>query len=104
MVLSDDTVYALVVTDTNVIREFLEKYPPSIKPNPNGGSFINFPQELFEKYTDLQMDFSESGALSYILNEYNAGISLVKMDGSGRFRNINITKNTDSTYKYELCP
>lgn len=50
------------------------------------------------------MDFSESGALSYILNEYNAGISLVKMDGSGRFRNINITKNTDSTYKYELCP
>lgn len=101
---SDGTLYALVITDTQAIREFLSKYPPSITANPKGGSFINFPQELFEKYTDLQMDFSESGALSYILNEYNAGISLVKMDGSGRFRNINITKNTDSTYKYELCP
>lgn len=108
VVLSDDTVYALVVTDTNVIREFLEKYPPSIKPNPNGGSFINFPQELFDEWVDLKDSFSESGALAYILNNYKSGITLTKMDGSGNFRAVNITtsQNADGTtkYNYSLCP
>ena len=108
VVTQDGTTYALVVTDPSAMNTFLQNYPPSITPNPNGGNYINFPQSLFEEWTDLKLDFSESGALAYILNKYNSGITLTKMDAAGNFRAVNITttQNADGTtsYNYSLCP
>ncbi|AYO57279.1 hypothetical protein CO230_03540 [Chryseobacterium sp. 6424] len=108
VITQDGTTYALVVTDHNAMNTFLQSYPPSITLNPNGGNFVDFPPSLFEEWTDLALDFSESGAIAYILNKYNSGITLTKMDGAGNFRAVNITtsQNSDGTtnYNYSLCP
>lgn len=101
---SDGTLYALVVTDAQAIREFLSKYPPY---QAQSGLSLNFPDKLFDEWVDIKNDFSESGALAYILNKYNAGVSLTKMDRGGAFRNINIKEISTSdgvSYAYELCP
>lgn len=108
VITQDGTTYALIVTDSNAMNNFLQNYPPSITLNPNGGNFVDFPPSLFEEWTDLALGFSESGAIAYILNKYNSGITLAKMDGAGNFRAVNITtsQNSDGTtnYNYSLCP
>ena len=101
----DGTIYALVVTDTDAMNTFLQNYPP-YQANPNMSP--NFPQSIFYEWANLKNTFSESGALAFILNKYNSGITLTKMDGAGNFRAVNITttQNADGTtiYKYDLCP
>ncbi len=108
VVTQDGTTYALVVTDPSAMNTFLQNYPPSITPNPDGGNYVNFPQSIFDEWADLKNTFSESGALGFILNKYNSGITLTKMDGAGNFRAVNITttQNADGTtnYNYSLCP
>lgn len=108
VVTQEGTTYALVVTDLSSMNIFLQNYPPSITPNPNGGNFVNFPSSIFNEWYDLTVSFSEAGALVYILNKYNSGIVLTKMDSTGNFRAINIVniQNPDgsTTPKYNLCP
>ncbi|MDO5616607.1 MAG: hypothetical protein Q4G16_10475 [Cruoricaptor ignavus] len=108
VVTQDGTTYALVITDFTAMKEFYREYPPSITSNPNGGNFMNFPAVLFNEWFELSSSFSESGALAYVLDKYNSGVSLTKMDGAGNFRAVNITstQNSDNTttYNYLLCP
>lgn len=98
------TVYALVVTSPSDMAEFLLNYPPQ----QHAGHSPRFPGQMFIEWNDMRYTLSEAGATSYILRKYNVGISLTKMDGAGRFRNINITENNTSgnspTYNYNLCP
>lgn len=104
----DGTTYALVVTDVDAMNQFLQKHPPVIVPNPAGGNSVNFPNDLLLEWSDLRNTFSLPGALAFILNEYNSGITLTKMDSAGNFRAINIptTQNSDGTtnYNFKLCP
>lgn len=101
----DGTIYALVVTDTDAMNTFLQNYPPY---QANSNMSPNFSGQMFDEWNNLASSFSESGALAFILNKYNSGITLTKMDGAGNFRAVNITttQNADGTtiYKYDLCP
>ncbi|MEC5394757.1 hypothetical protein [Bergeyella sp. RCAD1439] len=103
VITSDGSMYALIVTDTEAIRKFLQDYPPSQIPGHNP----NFPEALSNEWNNIRFDFSESGALAHILTKYNAGVSLSKADSNGRFRNINVNERHDPqgpTYTYTLCP
>lgn len=107
VITQDGTTYALIVTDPSAMNIFLQNYPPSIILDANG-KHVNFPSSIFNEWYDLTASFSEAGALAHILNKYNSGIALTKMDSAGNFRAINITKiqNPDGsiTPKYNLCP
>ncbi|MCT3924536.1 hypothetical protein HZP94_15095 [Elizabethkingia anophelis] len=108
-VLTDDgTMYALIITDSTAANIFKQNYPPVITADPTGGKYTTFPQKLLDEWNDLRMTFSDSGALAYVLDKYNSGVTLAKMDSAGNFRKINITevKNADGSidYKYALCP
>ncbi|MDY3316206.1 hypothetical protein PG630_02635 [Riemerella anatipestifer] len=105
VITSDGSMYALIITDTEAIRKFLQDYPPSQIPGHNP----NFPLALLNELNNLELNMnSESGALAHILTKYNAGVSLSKADSNGRFRNINIqeTQNPDGSlsHNYTLCP
>lgn len=107
VITQDGTTYALIVTDPSAMNIFLQNYPPSIILDANG-KHVNFPNELLQEWSELRNSFSLSGALAFILNKYNSGIALTKMDSAGNFRAINIptTQNADGTtnYAFTLCP
>ncbi|MCT3650027.1 hypothetical protein HZQ44_18460, partial [Elizabethkingia anophelis] len=106
------TEYALVVTDIEALRNFLKMYPPnrSIR---NGRPMTNFPANMNIEYNDIAFDINDSYnkdsfevALPYILDKYNAGVSLTKMDGNGNFKKINVERsNTNgiTTYTQKPC-
>lgn len=104
------TTYALIVTDKNAMNIFIQNYPPTITSNPNGGNFVNFPQPLFNEWDDISFynNDNQEMALSVILDKYNSGISLTKMDKNGNFKKVNYTSNTNSdgttTYQNTPCP
>lgn len=102
----DGTMYALVVTDTEALKQFLQKYPPhQVDPNISP----NFPKKILDEIVEIELKTnSEAAALSYILEEYNAGISLAQTDSNGRIRKINTTKTSNAngsvSYTNPLCP
>ncbi|QDP86249.1 hypothetical protein FNJ88_12075 [Chryseobacterium sp. SNU WT5] len=104
------TTYALVVTDKTAMNIFLKNYPPSITSNPYGGNFVNFPQPLFNEWDDISFynNDNQEMALSVILDKYNSGIMLTKMDNNGNFKKVNYISNTDTagttTYTNTPCP
>lgn len=105
VVLSDGTMYALVVTDTNAIREFLQKYP--YKQNPGYGPI--FPDNIFDEWYNFTFEGygNDEMALSYILDKYNAGIALTKIDKNGNFKKVNVSENISNgttIYKQTECP
>ncbi|HIB8181536.1 hypothetical protein [Elizabethkingia anophelis] len=108
VITDDGTMYALIITNPDAMNKFKQNYPPVITPDPTGGNYTTFPQKILDEWNDLRMTFSDSGALAFVLDKYNSGIVLAKMDSAGNFRKINVTesKNADGSanYKYELCP
>lgn len=92
------------------MNQFLQTYAPDITSNPNGGSYVNFPQPLFNEWDDISFynNDNKEMALSFILDKYNSGIALTKMDESGDFKKVNIVQNinTDGTTTYQntSCP
>lgn len=113
VVTQNGTVYALVVTDLQAAENFNTNYPRVLDP----GVEPNFPDNLFEEYSDI--DEQEKGlysqtpqqadelAIAYILEKYNAGVALLKMDGSGSFKKISTKYDANATgnpYSQQICP
>lgn len=98
------TTYALVVTNTSVMNSFLQNYPPVITPNPNGGNFVNFPLSINDIYLDIYTYYNgtQEMALAYILDKYNPGVALTKMDSGGNFKKLGATEtiNPDGNRTY----
>lgn len=100
------TTYALVVTDSILMNIFLRNYPPD-QANPNMSP--NFPQPIFNEWDDISFynNDNKEMALAHILDKYNSGIALTKLDITGNFKKINVTENNISgtkTYSQSNCP
>ncbi|KFF01322.1 hypothetical protein IX39_12120 [Chryseobacterium formosense] len=108
------SVYAIAVTDPSAMSQFLTDYPPSYSINPDGSTAVNFPQPLNDLYHDVAFDYNSNTqvsyevAMAYMLDTYNVGIALMKMDSSGNFQKLGTNKSTaaDGSPKYEQtkCP
>ncbi|WP_346983205.1 hypothetical protein [Chryseobacterium sp. POE27] len=97
VVLSNGTVYALTITNADAFANFLSNYPPSQQP----GYAPNFPTALNYEYTDIYTYYNgtQEMALAFILDKYNAGIALTKMDASGNFKKLGTRENTNGDNK-----
>lgn len=100
VVLPNGTVYALTVTNADAFASFLSNYPPNqvpgFPPNFSGAAYNDWDDAFF--YGNAEM------ALSYVLDKYNAGIALTKMDANGNFKKLNVTNNGNNTYTKSECP
>lgn len=108
VVLSNGTVYALIITNADAFANFLSNYPMNQIP----GFAPNFPTVLNDEYNDIAFDSNTNNqkayenALSYMLDKYNAGIALTKMDGNGNFKKLNVSQgnsNGSNTYSQTQC-
>ena len=85
-------IYAFVVTDTSAASAFLLKYPPQQE---TGYSPL-FPDALLDEYRDIQYKYgaSEEMAMAYLLENYAAGVSLLKQEENGVFIQLRTSVST----------
>jgi len=102
-----DGSYAIVVTDLAAAQAFVLVYPADISPiyPPE------FPNFIFDKIDDLKPSMgydveSRMRAVSFVLDKYNSGITILKQDSDGNFKPLKIkeTINSDNTKTYTLIP
>ncbi len=84
-------------------------------PTVNLGYGPDFPDELLNKYGEVNIAFqaqgfsiflSEEKAMSYILDKYNTGIALLKQDINGNFKRLITNENLsngNATYFTNNC-
>lgn len=102
------TIYALTVTDPAALALFLQNHPANLIPNPNGGNFVNFPTDMSYEYNDIYTYYNgtQEMALAFILDKYDAGVALTKMDNNGDFKKLG-TKETingdNKSYEENNC-
>lgn len=101
----DAEVYALVVYDKNIAQNFVNTYPKSTNYDENTHMFLSN-STLGNAYNEAityanvgtyQNDSDESYsssamAMAYVLDRFNTGISLAKVDADGNLKRINVTK------------
>jgi hypothetical protein len=105
--LPDGSTYAIVVTDIVVAQAFVAAYPADVKP----GYSPEFPDFIFDQMQDLvdEMGSSVEGrttAMAFVLDKYNAGITLLKQDSAGNFNSIKTEEtiqNGTKTYTPKPC-
>lgn len=98
--------YVLIVSDRNLGADFLANYPESqnydstshsfLEGSPVGVGFFDI-KEMYGQgtYTSSIGDINGSTAgLAYILEKFNTGISLGKVDDSGEIKKVNVTKES----------
>lgn len=98
-------VYALVLNDRNEALNFLTNYPKEQNYDPDKHSFL--PTSLigiayFEasdyasmgSYIDNSGEYYNQGAMAmaYVLDSFNTGISLAKVDAYGNLKKVNVQK------------
>ena len=109
--------YALVLTNKQAAMDFNKRYPRVQFKDANGNLLPpDFPQEIFDKiddvkrylflngnYSNLQMDES---SLAFVLQQYNTGLSLFKMNPEGSFKKMKTNEEVtggNSTYIIDNC-
>ena len=116
-----DILSRTILTDKQTAINFNNNNPRVIETyvdseGKNGEYPPDFPKEIFDKIGEVQGSLFNNGvyssllrdesSLSYILQQYNVGISLLKMDNSGKFKKIK-TKETNakgnSTFTPDNC-
>ncbi|MDH6252877.1 hypothetical protein M2347_002604 [Chryseobacterium sp. H1D6B] len=97
-------VYVLVVDDSTLSNSFLTNYPKNENYDPSTHSFLDGSSvgtdffninNLYGNGTFISEigDIRGSAAgLAYILDKYNAGISLAKVDSNGNLKRVNVKK------------
>lgn len=86
VLLPDGSLYAFVVSDTAAAAAFYRKFPLQQVP----GYSLLFPDALLNEYREMiyRDRIKEERAMAFILRKYNAGVSLLKWEGSGAFKLI----------------
>lgn len=96
----DDEVYVLVIDDSEKAKQFLNLYPSSSNYDTTSHSFISNSDvgKDFIKaknyytggtYINTGDDYTaESIGLAYVLQKFNTGVSLARMDANGNFKKI----------------
>ncbi|WP_028121247.1 hypothetical protein [Epilithonimonas tenax] len=125
---TNGNVYAIAVNDRQTTIAFLASYPASANVTANGQDFTRA-SEVGQKYNDIKNYFTTGkcptysstsqndgmeSATAFILDKYNSGMSLAKLDANGVFKTLN-PKSFDyvipasggqhtTAYKTENCP
>ena len=96
----DDEVYVLVIDNPVKVKQFLELYPLSSNYNTTSHSFLDNSDIGFEynkaknfynqgTYINTGDDYIASSiGLAYVLQKFNTGVSLARMDANGNFKKI----------------
>ena len=86
VITQDGRIYAMVINDTAAASAFLSKYPPQQE----AGYSPLFPDALFDEYRKIQYGYgvSEEIAMAYVLEKYEAGVSLLKRYAEGDFKKL----------------
>lgn len=106
---TDGEMYAAVVTDLAAAKAFVAAYPADIRPqyNPEFPDFILDQIDYIQAYNTGSTIIGRTQAMAFILNKYNAGITILKQDdSSGNFEPIIIKEitNPDGSKSYTLIP
>lgn len=106
-ILTNGQLYSIVVTDLAAAQAFATAYPADQLPGFNP----EFPDFLFNQLQALVTSMGSSvdgktGAIAFVLNQYNAGITLLKQNNIGEFEPIKPveTTNSDGTKSYTTKP
>jgi hypothetical protein len=105
--LPDGSTYVIVVTDLAAAQAFVTTYPADLKPGYNA----EFPDFIFDQIEALKSDMgygteARTTAMAFVLDKYNAGITLLKQDSSGNFNSIKTEEtiqNGVKTYTPKPC-
>lgn len=122
------TTYAFVITDKLAAIDFLNNYPKSNNLDTSTNLF-NRNSEMGKDFLKVHLDFSQGrapsysgnsqndaieSAMAYVLEKYNAGISLAKSDANGDLKPIRAIPyeyiipssggKKITAYKTEFCP
>lgn len=95
IILTGGETYAIYVTNLALAQSFVSEYPPDLSPNypPEFPTFI-FDQIDLVKSKIGNSNESRTAAISSILDKYNSGITLLKLDSSGNFNRVKIQETT----------
>ncbi|MCL1670063.1 hypothetical protein M2T82_18525, partial [Elizabethkingia ursingii] len=121
---SSGTTYGIFVNDRNAVIEFLKKYP---KEGNLGSKEFNTSNDIGKDYNAIRDSFSSGrspsnglaeqtagmeAALSYVIQKYNMGVSILKADKNGNFKGITakaekvydpVNKEYKDGYSSNLC-
>ncbi len=94
IVTASGAVYAFVIIDLQMARDFVTKYPKVSNPGYQPG----FPDSLVDEFNKLKAVYaaSEEMAMAFMLKKYNAGVALLKQDANGIFKRLNTKEATDT--------
>lgn len=124
---SDGSVYAIMVNNRQNAQNFLANYPRSTNLSANGKEIIGnstmaikfneilngFVQGRFPNYSGNSQKDGLETALAWVLNKYNSGMSIAKMDDNGNFKALTAKsfnhydaagQQNVTAYKTETCP
>ncbi|WP_310381688.1 hypothetical protein [Flavobacterium sp.] len=108
IVLPDGVIYAILVTDLVAAQAFVVSYPADVLP----GYSPEFPTFIFDQIDALKSDMgydteARTTAIAFVLDKYNAGITLLRQDSAGNFNSIkteeNIQQDGAKTYTPKPC-
>ena len=124
---SDGSVYAIMVNSRQNAQNFLANYPRSSNLSANGQEIIgtsamamkfneirkNYSSGLYPSYSGNSQKDGLETALAWVLNKYNSGMSIAKMDENGNFKALTAKtfnhydtagQQNITAYKTETCP
>lgn len=96
VVTAPGAVYALLITDTVAVAAFNTNHSrqvPAFAGGPPG-----FPEAIVDEYREMKYQYNctDEMALAFILEKYNAGISLLKQDSRGAFKKLRTIISKDA--------
>lgn len=103
-----DGSYSIVVNNLGLAQAFVSEYPADI----SSGYSPEFPMKIFDEIDIIQAYHTGSSAegkmqaVSFVLDKYNSGITILKQDSDGNFKPFKIeeTINSDGSKTYTLIP
>lgn len=105
--LTNGETYAIVVTNLALAQAFVKTFPADQLPNQSP----EFHDTIFNQILDVRPQMGESTegrtrGIAFVLDNNNAGITLMKQDDSGVFNPIKIEEqiNADNSKTYNSIP
>lgn len=100
--LANGSIYALAIVNAEWAAAFAVNYPPE----QTSGFSPRFPEQLFNEFAELKsylIKVKDTGkmeademATAYILDKYNTGIALFRLNADNRFERVYVIKGNDN--------
>jgi hypothetical protein len=107
IITQNKTLYALVVTNPAAADSFNVKFPRDLTGCENCSP--KFPESIVDEFREMKYGYgcTDEMALAFILEKYNAGISLLKRDSHGNFNKLRTSvtgSETNLIFVPSNCP